>query len=72
MNPDKMKKFKILLAIDIVIIVALAVVMFVLKGQYGEMAQKLATEQRDAYRKQANDILHEQWKSVDQLSLIHI
>ncbi|MEE0876338.1 MAG: hypothetical protein UIH18_03480 [Fibrobacteraceae bacterium] len=69
MNPDKMKKFKILLAIDIVIIVALAVVMFVLKGQYGEMAQKLATEQRDAYRKQANDILHEQWKSVDQFGM---
>ena len=38
MNPDKMTKFKILLAVDIVIIVALAVVMFVLKGQYGEMA----------------------------------
>ena len=30
MNPDKMKKFKILLAVDIVIIVALAVV--ILKG----------------------------------------
>lgn len=69
MNPDKMKKFKILLAIDIVIIIALAVVMFVLKGQYGEMAQKLATEQRDAYRKQANDILHDQWKSVDQFGM---
>lgn len=69
MNPDKMKKFKILLAVDIVIIVALAVVMFVLKGQYGEMAQKLATEQRDAYRKQANDMLHAQWKSVDQFGM---
>ena len=33
------------------------------------MAQKLATEQRDAYRKQANDMLHAQWKSVDQFGM---
>lgn len=69
MNPDKMKKFKILLAIDVVIIIALAAVMFVLKGQYSETAQRTAGEQRDAYRDKANAMLHEQWKSVDQFGM---
>lgn len=66
MNPDKMKKFKILLVIDIVLIVALAVLMFVLKGQYNETAKRLYKDQSGTYLELSNAALHDQWKSVDQ------
>lgn len=66
MNPDKMKKFKILLVVDIVLIIALAVLMFVLKGQYNETAKRLYKDQSGTYLELSNKALHEQWTSVDQ------
>ncbi len=66
---SKKKKFKILLAIDIVLIVALAVLMFVQKSGYSEMAKRSAGEQLKAYSNVANSALHEQWSSVDQFGM---
>jgi hypothetical protein len=60
------KKFKILAIVDAVLIVALFVVMFTLKGQYNEQAQTSVKEQVGAYQTTANGMLQEVWKSVDQ------
>ena len=69
MNEAKKKKFKILLIIDIILIIALAIIMFVLKEGYSETAKRTAGEQRDAYRKITNEILQEQWKTIDQFGM---
>lgn len=63
------KKFKILAIVDAVIIVALFIVMFTLKGQYNEQAQTSVKEQVGAYQETANGLLQEQWKSVDQYGM---
>lgn len=60
------KKFKILAIVDAVLIVALFVVMFTLKGQYNEQAQTSVKEQVGAYQTTANGMLQDVWKSVDQ------
>lgn len=63
------KKFKILAIVDAVLIVALLVLMFVLKGGYNEQAQTTVKEQIGAYQETANGLLQEQWKSVDQYGM---
>ena len=63
------KKFKILAIIDAVIIVALIVVMFTVKGKYNEQAQSSVKEQLGAYKAVVNTALQEQWKSLDQYGM---
>jgi len=63
------KKFKILAIVDAVLIVALLVLMFVLKGGYNEQAQTSVKEQIGAYQEIANGMLQEQWKTVDQYGM---
>lgn len=63
------KKFKILAIVDGILIVALIVIMFVLKGQYKEQAQISHNTQRDAYLEKVNGVLVDQWKSMDQYGM---
>lgn len=63
------KKFKILAIVDAVIIIALFIVMFSLKGQYNEQAQTSVKEQVGAYQEKANGVLQEQWLSMDQYGM---
>jgi len=64
-----MKKFKILAIVDVVLIVALVVVMFALKGQYNDQAQASVKTQVGAYKTAINTTLQEQWKSMDQYGM---
>ena len=63
------KKFKILAIVDAVLIVVLIVVMMVLKGNYNDQAQDSVKEQVGAYQENANGMLQEQWKSMDQYGM---
>lgn len=69
MNPDKEKKFKILIAVDIVIVIVLGAILLVLKGGYSETAKRSATEQLNAYEQKSLAVLYEQWQSVDQFNM---
>ena len=64
-----MKKFKILAIVDGVLIVALVVLMFALKGQYNDQAQSSVKEQVGAYKATVNAALQDQWKSMDQYGM---
>ena len=64
-----MKKFKILAIVDAVLIVALVVLMFALKGQYNDQAQSSVKEQVGAYKATVNAALQDQWKSMDQYGM---
>lgn len=63
------KKLKILAIVDVVLIVALLAVMFTVKGQYNDQAQNSVKEQVGAYKNSVNEILQEQWKSLDQYGM---
>ena len=63
------QKFKILAIVDAVLIVVLIVVMMVLKGNYNDQAQASVKEQVGAYQENANGMLQEQWKSMDQYGM---
>lgn len=62
-------KFKILAAIDAVLIVGLMVLMFVLKGKYNDQAQASVKEQKNAYMTTVSDALQAQLFSVDQFCM---
>ena len=64
-----MKKFKILAIVDGVLIVALVVLMFALKGRYNDQAQASVKEQVGAYKATVNAALQDQWKSMDQYGM---
>ena len=64
-----MKKFKILAIVDAVLIVALVVLMFTLKGQYNDKAQASVKEQVGAYKATVNTALQDQWMSMDQYGM---
>ncbi|MBR4916628.1 MAG: hypothetical protein IKZ45_06065 [Fibrobacter sp.] len=63
------KKFKILAIVDGVLIVALVVFMFALKGKYNDQAQASVKEQVGAYKATVNTALQDQWKSMDQYGM---
>ena len=63
------KKFKILAIVDGVLIVALVVMMFALKGRYNDQAQSSVKEQVGAYKATVNAALQDQWKSMDQYGM---
>lgn len=63
------KKMKILVVVDVVILVALIVVLKSLQGGYEEQAKRTAKEQETAYLEKNNQVLVEQWRSVDQYSM---
>ena len=63
------KKYKILIAIDVVLIVGIFVFAMVLKSQYNEQAQKTTKEQEGAYKEIVDALKAEQWKSVDQYGM---
>ena len=63
------KKFKILAIVDGVLIVALVVFMFALKGKYNDQAQSSVKEQVGAYKATVNAALQDQWKSMDQYGM---
>ena len=64
-----MKKFKILAIVDAVLIVALVVAMFTLKGKYNDQAQASVKDQIGAYKTSVNSALQEQWISMDQYGM---
>lgn len=64
-----MKKFKILAIVDAVLIVALVVLMFTLKGKYNDQAQASVKEQVGNYKATVNAALQDQWKSIDQYGM---
>ncbi|MCQ2097835.1 MAG: hypothetical protein MJY87_07850 [Fibrobacter sp.] len=66
---NSMKKFKILLIVDIVLIVGLFVMMMLLKGSYEETAKSSFDAQITAYRDGVDATIYEQWKSVDQYNM---
>lgn len=64
-----MKKFKILLIVDIVLIIGLFVMMMMLKSSYEETAKSSFDTQITAYRDGVDATIYEQWKSVDQYNM---
>ena len=67
--PGDMKKFKIRLIVDIVLIIALFTMMMLLKGSYEETAKSTFDTQITAYRDGVDAVIYEQWKSVDQYNM---
>lgn len=65
----KMKKFKILLIADIVVIIGLFVLMMCLKSSYEEQAKASYDTQITAYRSDVDAVRFELWKSVDQYNM---
>jgi hypothetical protein len=63
------KKFKILAIADGVLIVALVVVMFALKGMYKDKAVNAVKEQEGAYKKEALTVLYDYWETMDQYGM---
>ena len=63
------KKLKILVAVDVVILVALFVLLKSLQGGYMEQAKRTANEQETAYLEKNTQVLVEQWRSIDQYNM---
>lgn len=66
---NSMKKFKILLIVDIFLIIGLFVMMMMMKSSYEETAKSSFDTQITAYRDGVDATIYEQWKSVDQYNM---
>jgi len=67
--PANMKKFKILLIVDIVLIVGLFILMMCMKSSYEEQAKSSYDTQMTAYKSSVDEVRFDLWKSVDQYNM---
>lgn len=67
--PANMKKFKILLIVDIVLIVGLFILMMCMKGSYEEQAKSSYDAQMTVYKSSVDSMRFDLWKSVDQYNM---
>lgn len=63
------KKFKILLAVDVVLVIGLFALMMVLKSGYQETSKKALDSQIGSYKENADALLLDMWRSVDQMGM---